>query len=55
MQFSQTVEMRRAKAGELHLLAGLAGESNVSKGMQWEVTAMIKNFVRKAKEKLENG
>jgi carbon monoxide dehydrogenase subunit G len=54
VQFSQTVEMRRNNARELHLLAGLAGESRVSKGMQWEVAAMIKNFVAKAKEKLEN-
>jgi hypothetical protein len=34
-------------------LAGLAGESRVSKGMQMEVAGMIKNFVRRAKEKLE--
>jgi len=54
VQFTQTVEMRRKNARELHLLAGLAGESCVSKGMQWEVTAMIKKFVAKAKEKLEN-
>lgn len=54
VQFTQTVELRRKNAREFHLLAGLAGESRVSKGMQWEVTGMIKKFVSKAKEKLEN-
>ncbi len=53
VQFSQNVEMRRDSARELHLLAGLAGESRVSKGMQWEVAGMIKKFIQKAKEKLE--
>ncbi len=53
VQFSQNVELRRNSARELHLLAGLAGESRVSKGMQWEVAGMIKKFVQKAKEKME--
>lgn len=54
VKFSQTVEMRRERARDLHLLAGLAGEAPVSKGMQWEVDGMIKRFVQKAKEKLES-
>lgn len=54
VQFSQNVELRREKARELHLLAGLAGENRVSQGMQWEVSGMIKKFVQKAKEKLES-
>jgi len=53
VQFSQNVELRRNSARELHFLAGLAGESRVSKGMQTEVAGMIKNFVRRAKEQLE--
>ncbi|MCA1622211.1 MAG: hypothetical protein LC768_00220 [Acidobacteria bacterium] len=53
VQFAQNVELRRSSARELHLLAGLAGESKISKGMQWEVAGMIKKFVQKAKEKLE--
>ena len=53
VQFSQNVELRRKSARELHFLAGLAGESNVSRGMQWEVAGMIQKFVQKAKEKLE--
>jgi carbon monoxide dehydrogenase subunit G len=54
VQFSQNVELRRHSARDLHLLAGLAGESRVSQGMQWEVAGMMKKFVQKAKEKLEN-
>lgn len=53
VQFSQKVELRRHKAKELHFLAGLAGEVNVSKGMQWEVAGMMKKFVEKAKQRLE--
>lgn len=54
VKFSQTVELRREKARDLHFLAGLAGEAPVSQGMQWEVNGMIKRFVQKAKERLEN-
>lgn len=53
VRFAQNVELRRNKARELHLLAGLAGEGPVSQGMQWEVAGMIKKFVQKAKDKLE--
>lgn len=54
VQFSQTVEMRRGSARELHLLAGLAGESIISSEMSKRVAEMIKTFVRKACERLEN-
>ncbi|MGI8494914.1 MAG: SRPBCC domain-containing protein [Pyrinomonadaceae bacterium] len=54
VRFAQNVELRRDKARDLHLLAGLAGETRISQGMQWEVAGMIKNFVRKAKAQLEN-
>jgi carbon monoxide dehydrogenase subunit G len=53
VQFSQTVEMRRNSARELHLLAGLAGESIISGEMSKRVTEMIKTFVRKSRERLE--
>lgn len=53
VQFSQTVELRRATAREFHLLAGLAGESRISQGMNAEVAGMMRKFVEKAKEKLE--
>ncbi len=53
VQISQSVEMRRQNARELHPLAGLAGENAVSKGMQRRVAEMIKTFMRKSKERLE--
>ncbi len=53
VRFSQTVEMRRESARDLHLLAGLAGEKNISREMDKRVAEMIKNFVRKMRERLE--
>ena len=53
VHFSQTVEMRRNSARDLHLLAGLAGESIISKEMSKRVAEMIKTFVQKARERLE--
>ncbi len=41
----QRVEMRRQHAKELHLLAGLAGETRISAEMQKRVTEMIKTFL----------
>lgn len=54
VQFSQTVEMRRDSARDLHLLAGLAGESIISREMSKRVAEMIKIFVRKMRERLES-
>ncbi|MDQ3749848.1 MAG: SRPBCC domain-containing protein [Acidobacteriota bacterium] len=54
IQFSQTVELRRNSARELHLLAGLAGESIISSEMSKRVAEMIKVFVRRARERLES-
>ncbi len=53
VQFSQAVEMRRDSARELHLLAGLAGESIISSEMTKKIAEMLKTFVRRAQEKLE--
>jgi len=54
VQFSQTVEMRRNSARDLHLLAGLAGESIISGEMTKRVAEMIKVFVQKSRERLES-
>jgi uncharacterized membrane protein len=51
--FSQFVELRRKSARELHALAPFAGESAISKGIQAEVSAMIRTFVERAKERLD--
>lgn len=53
VQFSQTVELRRKSAMELHLLAPLAGESVISSEMSKRIAEMIKNFVQRARQRLE--
>jgi len=53
VHFSQMVELRRKSARELHMLAGLAGESLISTEMSKKVAEMIKVFIGRAKERLE--
>jgi carbon monoxide dehydrogenase subunit G len=53
IHFSQMVELRRRSARELHLLAGLAGESLISSEMKKKIREMISVFILKAKERLE--
>jgi carbon monoxide dehydrogenase subunit G len=53
VQISQIVELRRTRAKELHPLAALSNAAAISKGMQTEVSQMIKKFLQKSKEKLE--
>lgn len=54
VHFSQVVELRRKSARDLHILAGLAGESLISNEMTKRVTEMIRVFIDRAKERLEN-
>ncbi|HQY67425.1 MAG TPA: hypothetical protein PLD38_09105 [Pyrinomonadaceae bacterium] len=53
VHFSQLVELRRRSARDLHLLAGLAGESLISTEMNKRITEMIKVFIGRAKVRLE--
>jgi len=53
IQFSQMVELRRKSARELHMLAGLAGESLISSELSKKVQEMIRVFVQRAKDRLE--
>lgn len=53
IHFSQMVELRRRSARELHMLAGLAGESVISSEMSKKITEMIKTFIQRAKDRLE--
>ena len=53
VHFSQVVELRRKSARDLHMLAGLAGESLISNEMTKRVTEMIRVFIGRAKERLE--
>lgn len=53
VRFSQFVELRRNSARELHMFAGLAGESLISSEMSKRIAEMIKIFIKRAKERLE--
>jgi carbon monoxide dehydrogenase subunit G len=53
VHFSQMVELRRKSARDLHMFAGLAGESLISSEMSKKITEMIKVFIQRAKERLE--
>ena len=53
VRYSHFVELRRNHARELHPLANLAGEKKISQGMQTEIDQMLRVFINKSKEKLE--
>jgi len=53
VRFSQMVELRRRSARDLHFLAGVAGENLISTEMSKKITEMIKVFIQRAKERLE--
>ena len=50
----QHVEMRRQHARELHMLAGLVGESRISSEMQKRIADMMKTFLARARARLES-
>lgn len=54
VHFSQMVELRRRSARDLHLMAGIAGETLISNEMSKKITEMIRIFISRAKERLEN-
>ena len=53
VNFTQMIELRRRSATELHLFAGVVGESFISGEMTKRVAKIIRTFVQRAKEKLE--
>ncbi len=53
INFTQMVELRRQSPRELHILAGVAGESIISSEMTKRIAKMLKIFVNRAKERLE--
>jgi carbon monoxide dehydrogenase subunit G len=53
VQFAQAVELRRNKARDLHFLAGMAGESLLSSKTSEEYVKMVKQFIQKARARLE--
>jgi carbon monoxide dehydrogenase subunit G len=54
VRIAQKVELQRRHARELHMLAGLVGESTISEEMQKRVAEMIKTFLRRSQAKLES-
>lgn len=54
VQFSQTIELRRRSATQLHLLAGFAGETLISNEMTKRIAEMLKVFIEHAKKRLES-
>ena len=52
---SQQVELRRARARDLHPGVGLMGEARLSNALQRRINEAIENFLAKVKEKLERG
>lgn len=53
VHFTQMVELRRRSARDLHMLAGMAGETLISSEMTKKVSEMIRTFIGRAKERLE--
>lgn len=54
VRFAQQIELRRRSATELHLLAGLAGETLISNEMSRRVAEMVGIFFEKARHRLES-
>ena len=48
------VELRRASAAGLHLLAALIGEKRISAGMQERVALMMKTFLKRTRAQLDS-
>ncbi len=53
VRIEERVELRRQNPRELHMLAGLAGESRLSAEMQRGVSEMMRTFLQRARARLE--
>lgn len=53
VHFTQMVEIRRRSARDLHMLAGLVGETIISNEMTKKVSEMITIFIQRTKERFE--
>ena len=54
VRFALRVELRRQRASELHLMAGLIGERRISEGIQEDVDLMVRTFLKRARARLES-
>ncbi|MDQ3818275.1 MAG: SRPBCC domain-containing protein [Acidobacteriota bacterium] len=53
VRFALRVELRRERASDLHLMAGLLGERRISEGIQEDVELMVRTFLTRARKTLE--
>lgn len=53
IRVEQRVELRREHARQLHVLAGLAGQSRLSDALQRGVADMMRTFLQRARARLE--
>jgi carbon monoxide dehydrogenase subunit G len=53
VRIAQRVELRRPHARDLHLLAGLMGETRLSAEVQKGIAEMMRTFLQRARAKLE--
>lgn len=53
VRFALRVELRRERAKDLHMMAGLIGERRVSEGVQEDLNLMLKTFLKRARAELE--
>lgn len=54
VQFSQNIELRRESATDLHVLAGLVGETLIGNEMSRRVAQMLNAFIERARQHLES-
>lgn len=54
VRITQRVELRRERASEIHMLAGLIGERKISAEMERRVGEMMRTFLENARRKLES-
>ena len=54
VQFSQNIELRRESASDLHVLAGLVGETLIGNEMSRRIAHMLNAFIEKARTRIES-
>lgn len=53
VKFSQNIELRRSSASDLHLLAGLVGETLIGNEMSRRIAHMLHSFIDTARLQIE--
>ncbi|HEX8843108.1 MAG TPA: SRPBCC family protein [Pyrinomonadaceae bacterium] len=55
VRVAMRVELRRARATELHLMAPLIGEGRLSEGVEERIRLMMETFLQRSRAELEGG